>query len=346
LTAIVRKEYSNQELVARMRQKLSGGWSVLPCLLCLLSIAAAAQPLPTFDDFRQVDRLRRTTGQLETAELLKLTQIDSALIRHVARQATNDYQIVWGAAELIGNWQTKRALFESALAASGTNTEVALRYACEAAAHHEPATVLPLLRVVEKDDTANVVPWFVELNLLLAQNKGFADLKAVPSWAIRYHDYAAEAARARIHTLEAAGYSAYSARRLGFMPDTPLLTMARDCADKPMEKAAVPLLLTLAHAMQDRPIYLVTELVGQSLERAAIQATMDGQTSTDVSLRTVELERRRDEIKGLLSVVGDKIVDLATEQEMIDYFNNVLSLGEEQAMHRLADAVHGGHSSP
>jgi hypothetical protein len=290
--------------------------------------------------------MRRMTGQLQTAELLKLTQIDRALIERVAKQGTNDYQLIWGAAELIGDWPTKRALFESALTVSGTNTEVALRYACEAAVNHEPATALPLLHAVEKDDTANIVPWFVELNLMLAQNKGMADLKAVPSWAIRYHDYAADAARARIHTLEAAGYSAYSARRLGFMPDTPVLAMARDCGERKIDKTTVPVLLTVAHAMQDRPIYLVTELVGQSLERAAIQVGVEGQTSAEVSLRIVELERRRDEIKGLLAVVGDKIVDLATESEMVEYFNDVLSLGEELAMRRLAEAVQSGHPSP
>lgn len=328
-----------------MRQQLSDAWRLLPVILCLLSVAATDQHLPTYEDFRQVDRMRRMTGQLQTADLLKLTQIDRAQVERVAKQGTNDYQLIWGAAELIGDWQTKRALFESALAASGTNLEIALRYACAAAVNHEPATALPLLRAVEKDDTANIVPWFVELNLLLAQNKGMAEVKSVPSWAIRYRDYAAGAARARIHTLEAAGYSPYSARRLGFMPDTPVLAMARDCAERRIDKASVPLLLAVAHAMQYRPIYLVTELVGQSLERAAIQVGVEGQTDAEVSLRTVELERRREEIKGLLAGVGDKIVDVATESEMVEYFDNVLSLGEELAMHRLADAVRGGHPS-
>jgi hypothetical protein len=289
---------------------------------------------------------------LETAELLSLTQIDRARIEHVAQQATNDYRLAWGAAELIADWPTKHALFELALAASGTNVDTELRYAC-AAANHDPATALPLLRDVEKADTANIVPWFVEFNVLLAQNKGLTDWKPPASWAIRYRDYAAEAARARIHTLEAAGYSPYSARRLGFMPDTPVLTMARDCAEKRLDKASVPLLLTVAHAMQDRPVYLVTELVGQSLERGVILAGADNQTnsvpgatSAEVSLRMVKLERRRDEIKSLISTVGTRVVDMATEPEMIEYFDNVLALGEEQAMNRLAEAVQGGHSSP
>ena len=289
--------------------------------------------------------MRRTTSQLQTTELLKLTQIDRALIERVAKQGTNDYQLIWGAAELIGDWPTKRALFVSALAASGTNLDIALRYACEAAVNHDPATALPLLHAVEKGDTANIVPWFVELNLLLAQDKGVADLK-VPSWAIRYHDYATEAARARIHTLEVAGYSRYSARRLGFMPDTPVLAMARDCAEGKIDKATAPFLLAVARAMQDRPFYLLTELVGQSLERAAIQVGVDEQPSAEVSLRMVELGRRRDQIKGLVSAVGDKIVDIATEPEMVEYFDNVLSLGEELAMHHLAEAVQSGHPSP
>jgi hypothetical protein len=316
----------------------------------LLSSQAAG--LPTFEDFRRVDRMRRVTGELQTAELLNLTQIDRARIEHVAQQGTNDYRLAWGAAELIGDWPTKRGLFESALAASGTNVEIELRYAC-AAANHDPATALPLLRAVEKTDTANIVPWFVEFNVLLAQNKGLTDWKTPPSWAIRYHDYAAEAARARIHTLEAAGYSPYSARRLGFVPDTPVLAMARECAEKRADKASVPLLLTVAHAMQDQPVYLITELVGESLERAEIQSGPYNQTnsvtsaaSLQVSMRMVELERRRDEIKSLLSMIGDKVVDVATEAEMIEYFDNVLDLGEELAMRQLAETVQRDHLSP
>jgi hypothetical protein len=336
-----------------MRKQFPALFTLLCSVFCVLSPAVSAQHLPTYEDFRRVDRMRRMTGQLETAELLNLTQIDRPTIERVAQRGTNDYQLTWGAAELIGNWPTKRALFESALATSGTNVDVELRYACAAAANHDPATALPLLRAVEKADTANIVPWFVEFNVLLAQNKGLTDWKMPPSWAIRYHDYAAEAARARIHTLEAAGYSPYSARRLGFMPDMPLLAMARDCAEERIDKASVPLLLIVAHAMQDRPVYLVTELVGQSLERAAIQVGVQEQTnpapngtSAEVSLRMVELERRRDEIKSLLSAVGVNVVDVATEAEMVEYFDNVLALGEELAMKRLAETVRGGRPSP
>jgi hypothetical protein len=300
---------------------------------------SGAQSFPTYEDFRRVDRLRRMTGQLQTAELLKVTEINRGLIERVARQATNDYQAVWGAAELIGGWQTKRSLFESALASSGTNLEVALRYACVAAVNNDSATALSLLRIVEKDDSANIVPWFVELKLLLAQKKALTDLGAPPSWAIRYRDYAADAARARIHALEAAGYSPYAARRLGFMPDTPVLAMARECAEKPIEKPTLPLLLTVAHAMQDRPAYLVTELVGQTLERAAIGVGAAGQTSAEVSVRSIELDRRRDEIKALLFAVERNVVDVATESEMVQYFNDVLSLGEELAMRRLAATI-------
>jgi len=335
-----------------MRKQLPLLFTLLCAVCCVLSRAIAAQPLPTYEDFRRVDQMRRTTGQLETAELLSLTQIDRATIERVAHHGTNDYQLAWGAAELIADWPTKHALFESALAASGTNVDVRLRYAC-AAANRDPAVALTLLRAVEKADTANIVPWFVEFNVLLAQNRGLTDWKTPPSWAIRYHDYAAEAARARIHTLEAAGYSPYSARRLGFMPDMPVLTMARDCVEKQLDKASVPLLLTVARAMQDRPVYLVTELVGQSLERAAIQAGAEDQTnsvprgtSAEVSLRMVELGRRRDEIKSLVSAVGVNVVDMATEAEMVEYFDNVLALGEELAMKRLADAVQGSHPSP
>ena len=310
-----------------------------------LSSLVSAQNLPTFDDFRRVDRMRRTTGQFQNAELLKITQMDRALIQGAARQATNDYQVVWGAAELIGAWPIKRELFESALTQSRTNLEVALRYACAAAENYDTETALPLLHLAERGDSANIVPWFVELQLL-SDPKAFGpdalkDWKSPPLQAMRYRDYAADAARARIHTLEVAGYSAYSARRLGFVPDMTVLAMARACAEKPIDKSVAPLLLTMARAMQDKPIYLVTELVGESLERATIATGVDDPTDKGASSRSAELAERRDGIKALVSAMELKIVDVATESEMVQYFDNVLSLGEEIAMHRLAAAVNG-----
>jgi hypothetical protein len=122
--------------------------------------------------------------------------------------------------------------------------------------------------------------------------------------------------------------------------------MARDYAEKPIDKAAMPLLGTIARAMQNRPIFLVTELVGQSLERAVMKVGVEGQTGSEVSLRNVELDRRRDDIRVLLSMVEQNAVDVATEPEMVQYFDNVLSLGEEIAMRRLAETVQGGQPPP
>jgi hypothetical protein len=329
-----------------MRQFLLLLLSLLGSISPIVTPAFSAQPLPTYEDFRRVDRMRRMTGQLETAELLRLTDIDRGLIQRTVQQATNDYQVIWGAAELVRDWTTKRVLFDAALTASDTNMEVALRYACAAVEGHDLETATTLLHRVEADDSANVVPWFVEMNLLVSQKKTLADMKLPPSWAIRFRDYAGDAARARIHALEAMGYSPYAARRLGFMPDTTVLSMARDCAEKPIDKAAIPMLATVARAMQDRPTYLVTELVGQTLERAVMKAGMEGQTGPEVSFRNVELDRRRDDIRVLLSMVEQTAVDVATESEMIQYFDDVLSLGEEIAMRRLAETVQGGHPPP
>ena len=307
----------------------------------ILAPRSSAEGLPTFEDFRRVDRARRETGQLQTAELMKVTQIDRGLIQRTALQATNDYQAVWGAAELIGDWPTKRLLFESALAASGTNVAVALRDGCAAAQKGEFDAAIPLLRIVEKSDPGNGVPWLVELRFLQVQQKGFADLKMPALGTVHYRDYAVDAARARIHLLEAAGYSPYAARRLGFTPDTPVLAMARQFAEVPIEKAAAPFLLAVAHAMQERPLYLLTELVGQTLERAAMKADVEEQAGAEVSLRAGELDHRREEIKALVSTVERKVVDLATETEMVRYFDDVLSRGEDVAMHRLAATVQG-----
>src|ERR1700683_4019654 len=76
--------------------------------------AGLAQSLPTYEDFRRVDRMRRLSGQLETEELLKLTQVDRRLIERTAA-ATNDFRVKWGAAELISSWPIKREMFEKAL---------------------------------------------------------------------------------------------------------------------------------------------------------------------------------------------------------------------------------------
>ena len=314
---------------------------VLSLGFCAFAPAGSAQGLPTYEDFRRVDRMRRMTGQLETAELMKVTQVDRRLIQRTALQATNDFQVVWGAAELINNWPLKRELFASALEASGTNTMVALRYACAAAQQRDEEVARPLLHLVEKSDEGNGVPWLVELRLLQWESKGFAELKVPASRTIHYRDYGVEAARARIRLLEAAGYSPYAARRLGFAPETPVLGIARELTEQPIEKAAAPFVVGVARAMQERPMYLLTELVGQTLERAATMAGVEGQTSAEVSMRGVEVDHRREEIKALVSSVDRNVADMATETEMVRYFDDVLNLGEEVAMRRLAGKVQG-----
>jgi hypothetical protein len=306
-----------------------------------LTAKSSGQGLPTYEDFRRVDWARRATGQLQTAELMKVTQIDRGLIQRTALQATNDFQVVWGAAELMGGWTVKRTLFESALAASGSNVAVALRYACVAAQQRDEDVALPLLHFVEKKDEGNAVPWLVELRLLQWESKGFAELKLPAPGTAHYRDYAGEAARARIRLLEAAGYSPYAARRLGFAPDTIAVGMARELTEQPIEKAAAPFLLGVARAMQERPMYLLTELVGETVERAATAAGVEGQTGAEVSMRNVELDSRREEIKALMTAVERDAVDVATETEMVQYFNDVLNLGEEVAMRRLGGKVGG-----
>jgi hypothetical protein len=314
---------------------------VLGLGFCTFAPAGAAQGLPTFEDFQQVDRIRRLTGQLQTEESLKVTQVSRRLIERTAAEATNDFQVKWGAAELINSWPIKREMFEKALEASGSNVMVALRYACLAGQQKDEDTALPLLHFVEKNDEGNVVPWLVEWRLMQWEGKEFAALKAPMAGTMHFRDYAVEAARARIKLLEAAGYSPYAARRLGFAPDTPALSIARELAEQPMGKAAAPFLLGVARAMQDRPMYLLTELVGETLERAATAAGVEGQTSAEISLRGVELDRRREEIKALVSTIESGVVDMATEAEMVQYFDNVVNLGEEVAMHRLAAKVQG-----
>jgi hypothetical protein len=69
---------------------------------------------------------------------------------------------------------------------------------------------------------------------------------------------------------------------------------------------------------------LITELVGSDIER-----TILGQSEADT---------RRQAIRQLIAAM-DAIVDQATETEMIDYFNDVLTFGEETALRRLQTTV-------
>ena len=199
----------------------------------------------------------------------------------------------------MNNWPIKRELFDVALAASGSNVMVALRYGCVAAEQRDEDTALPLLHFVEKNDTGNVVPWLAELKLMQWEGREFAELKAPTSGTMHYRDYAVEAARARIKLLEAVGYSPYSARRMGFMPDTPVLNAARELAEQPIDKAAAPFLLSVARAMQDRPMYLLTELVGETLERAVMATGVGGQTGTEANARAIALDQRREADQGV-----------------------------------------------
>jgi hypothetical protein len=98
-------------------------------------------------------------------------------------------------------------------------------------------------------------------------------LKTVPSWAIRFHDYAAEAARARIHTLEDRGVFTLFRPTARFHARHARAGHGPRLRGTTIDKASVPLLLTVARAMQDRPLYLVTELVGQSLEAGSDPVT-------------------------------------------------------------------------
>jgi len=63
-------------------------------------------------------------------------------------------------------------------------------------------------------------------------------------------------------------------------------------------------------------------------------------------MRQVELDRRREQLKTLLATVEREIVDLATEAEMVRYFDDVLTVGEEVAMKRLAETVRGAGDPP
>ncbi len=286
------------------------------------------------------------TGQLQTAELLDVSRIDVQRLIAAAQKNPADWQLQWGAAETLVEWPNKRAFFESALQASGTNIAIVARYALFAAQNRDREVALPWLHHLQKKETDNIVPWLAELWLLVRQPPG----SPVPSddiqklhpamWATNFRDYAASAARARVRLLEAAGYTPYSARRLAFMPDIPAPLCARDLMTTTVkEEAGRDILEKSARAMQTGAPFLLYEFIGQSLETALMQSKPLAGTGAEARLRSIELESRRDDLKALLARVEQNVIDIATEQEMVRYFDDVLTFGEENALRRLLTAA-------
>jgi len=300
---------------------------------------AAAEPLPTFADFRRMDQTRRLTGQLQTAELLKITRLDQELIAGVVRRGTNDAQLAWGAAELLTEWPVRRALFETTLAAVSNRVTVALRYACAAARQGEYDGALKWARFCQAQDGDNTVPWLVEL-WVLAQRKADQHLEQNPPiWTTNYRDYTGEACQARIRVLELAGYSAYSARRLGFKPDSDALLIARDLCKPPFDEALKRLLRSSGESLQQRRQFLLGELIGQTLERTMLALVPDADRNGEVRARLETIGTRRERVRQRLADIERNTVDYATEAQMVQYFDDVLAFGEEAAMQKLIGAV-------
>jgi hypothetical protein len=301
--------------------------------LFLIVLMAAA--LSGFEDFRRIDRTRRFTGQMLTAELLQVSQMDAGLILRTTQQHPDDPKILWGAAELLVDWSQRRTLYELALERSGTNAGMAVRFACAAAQQHDYDIALAWLHNCQKLDADNTVPWLAELWLL----RPTVLSNSPPIWTTNFRDYSIEASGGRIRTLEAAGYSPYAARRLGFSPDSPAISMARDLCKPPAAEQTATLLKDTAQSLQRRPPFLLWEFVGQTIERALMTRRPDVDTSVEVHYRSVEMDKRREELKHLLTDIERNTIDYANEAEMVRYFDDVLDIGEEAAMKKLAETV-------
>ena len=295
-------------------------------------------PLPTFEDFRHADHERRLTGQRQTAESTTLMRVDTNRIARVVSDNRNNPEIRFGVAELQGDWPP-------ALEANGTNAVVAFRFACASAVKRDYSTALRWFRYCQTNDIGNLVPWLGELWVLRQQRDLLNEFRP-PADATDYRDYAVPAARARIRLLEKAGYSSYAARRIGLMQNTFVESMAQDLSrDSNVQPPSTQFLLNGARALQRRPTFLLTELVGQSLERAALAAQPNaGDEPTEN--RLAEIDARRGELKQLVAVAEHRTADFATEREMVEYFDNVLAVGEESAMRRLAVSVRGNSAAP
>ncbi|MEI8062860.1 MAG: hypothetical protein WCH84_02210 [Verrucomicrobiota bacterium] len=314
-------------------------------LLSILTVVALsagtsiAGDLPTFADFRRMDQTRRLTGQLQTAELLKITQLNPVLIADVVQRGTNDAQLAWGAAELLTDWPARRTLFETVLATVSNRAPVALRYACAAARQGEYDTALKLARFCQMQDSDNTVPWLLELWILSQRKLGEHLEQSPPLWTTNYRDYTVEACEARIRVLELAGYSAYSARRLGFKPDSDALFIAQNICKPPFDEVTKRLLRSSGESLQQRRQFLLGELIGQTLERTMLALQPDPDRNGAVTARLEIIGTRRERLRQRLADIERNTVDYATEAQMVQYFDDVLTLGEEAAMQRLIGSV-------
>lgn len=295
-----------------------------------LVLAIVLGALPTFEDFREADRARRESGQWQTEKLVRLMQVEAARVMETAQRHRHDWELQWGAAELLSSWKLKCAFFEAALAGSRTNLGVALRFACAATVEREDKLAAQWLGYCQRHDKTNSVCWLAELWLLRAQ--GEADRFEPTGAGPEFRDYGAGAARARIRILEAMGYSKYAARRIGFLPKLYAVQMAQDLRRGKHEGYVQQFLLETAAAMQQQPIFLVTELAGQSLESAIWAMQPD---SPRKAARLEELAERRAWLTEMLEEM-EKRVDAAPEERMVRYFDELLLLGELEAMRRLA----------
>ncbi len=265
-------------------------------------------------------------------------RIDTNRVARLAAQNPNNPEILLGAAELDGDWS-------AALAGGGTGVVVTLRFACASAVKRDYETALHWFRYCQTNDTGNLVPWLGELWVLRQQDKLTESFRP-PESAKDYRDYAVPAARARVRVLGALGYSPYVARRIGLMQNTFVESMAQDLSrDSDVQKLAGPFLLNAARAMQRRPTFLLTELVGQSLERAVLAAKTDAKEEGS-DKHFADIDARREELKQLVGATERRTADFATESDMVQYFDDVLGFGEEIAMKRLQLSVHGVPTEP
>jgi hypothetical protein len=296
--------------------------------LFLIVLLAA---LPGFTDFQRIDRARRQTGERVTDDLLRVSTVDPALI---LKTVEGRPELCWGAAELLKDWTARRAMYERALAATGTNAGIAVRFAC-AAAKHGDDVALVWLREAQKRDNDNTAPWVAELWWLRQHEQPMMLPNAPAAWTANFRDYSVEASRARIRLLEAAGYSPYAARRLGVSADSPALAMARDLVRPPVNEATLSLLAQTARALQQEQQFLLDELIGQTMERSLLLMRHDPAFES----RSAVLDKRREELRKLVADVERNTVDLATEVQMIEYYDNELDKGEEVAMKNLSETV-------
>jgi hypothetical protein len=309
--------------------------------LAFLTPLHAQNRLPTYADFQKADAERRKTGTLVSADLLRLTRVDTALLTEAVQKSPDDADVLWSAASLTNDSAKKREWYSRAAKLRKHQAAISLRWGAELLAGRQRADAaegVALVQVAAANDPNNLAPLAVQIWYFAQQNdtNKVEEVARLAEAADKFESYNILAAQVRVQLLEKLGYSPYAARRIGLMPDLPVETLTRDLTQNEVisltirrmdsyHRELIRKILDKTSVQMQRAPLLVTRLVGLTVANA-----LTGQEA-----HLYKIEEARSDIFALIQAVEQKAIPFATEPMMVKYYNDVLLLGEETAMKNL-----------